>query len=336
MTEKEKQTLSDHFERVLESLLARVSVSAASGGQAVKMAVACSGGPDSMVLLDLAAAWAEKNAACLFAFHVHHGLNEKADAWLLHCEDACKKRGVAFDSRRVVPDIAGGTGLEAAARGARYAALAEMCRVHGVGLLLTAHHEDDQAETVLLQLMRGAGVAGLCGMGILGDIPDAGGDDAPRLVRPLLDVPKSALEAWAQERGLVFVVDDSNEDVRFARNAVRQKLAPLLAEYFPGFEKRIARSAGHLQSAQRLLDAMAQADLAGCSDGDALDISRMTHLGQDRFDNLLRFWMSSRGMKMPSTAWLAEAQRQLTGARDDAQVQLAHDGMLFKIGRAHV
>jgi tRNA(Ile)-lysidine synthase len=127
------------------------------------IAVALSGGLDSMVLLRLAHAWALEHGVRLFAFHVHHGLSANADQWLAHCERCCAQLGVGFDHRRVTVNK-GKSGIEQSARKERYAALGEMCRVHGARLLLTAHHLDDQAETVLLQLLRGSGPAGLSGM----------------------------------------------------------------------------------------------------------------------------------------------------------------------------
>ncbi|RZA24156.1 MAG: tRNA lysidine(34) synthetase TilS, partial [Lysobacteraceae bacterium] len=123
------------------------------------IAIACSGGLDSMALLQLAHAWAAGQGIALHAFHVHHGLSPNADAWLAHCERACAALGIAFDHRRVEV-VKGKDGLESAARKLRYRALGELCVRHGVPLLLTAHHLDDQAETVLLQLLRGSGPAG--------------------------------------------------------------------------------------------------------------------------------------------------------------------------------
>ncbi|MDR0934667.1 MAG: tRNA lysidine(34) synthetase TilS, partial [Burkholderiaceae bacterium] len=151
------------FERALQD----ARVCAVTGA----MAVACSGGLDSMVLLHLAHDWALKNNIRLFAFHVHHGLSRMADNWLAHCRESCRQLGIAFDAMKVALDPDDAEGVEAAARRARYTALSEMCQRHGAGLLLTAHHEADQAETVLMQLMRGSGVAGLSGMAMFGALP---------------------------------------------------------------------------------------------------------------------------------------------------------------------
>lgn len=325
------------FERVLKAFLARVFAfrspdASRQEGEAKKraMAVAYSGGLDSTVLLHLAHAYAVRNGMDLFAFHIHHGISVKADEWLLHCEKTCRRLGIDFDARRVLLNRESGEGTEAAARRARYAALAALCRERGIELLLTAHHEDDQAETVIMQLMRGAGVAGLSGMDVLGTVPGAVDEEAPQLLRPLLGVSRKALENWAKEQRLSYVEDDSNTDLQYARNAVRLKVMPVLGTFFPGFERRMARSAQHMQSAQRLLVELAELDWETCRDGDALDVVRMAELGKDRFDNLFRFWLDRQGVRMPSTAWLREARLQLLGAREDAQIRLELEGAVVR------
>lgn len=324
------------FERVLESVPARVFAFGQPDSKEEAMAIAYSGGLDSSVLLHLAQAYAAKKPVRLFAFHVHHGLNVKADDWLNHCRDTCRQLAIPFDFRQVTVNAGEGEGIEAVARRERYAALAAMCRLHGVNLLLTAHHEDDQAETVLMQLMRGAGVAGLSGMEVLGTVPGEDDGAALQLLRPLLGVSRQSLESWANEKRLTWVDDDSNLDSRYARNAIRQQVAPVLSGFSPGFEKRVARSALHMQSAARLLNELAEIDWERCHDGDALDIIRMAELGHDRFDNLFRFWLDAHGLRMPSTAWLKEARAQLLDAREDAQVKLELEGAIIRRYRQHL
>jgi tRNA(Ile)-lysidine synthase len=287
------------------------------------LAIAFSGGLDSSVLLHLAHAYAREHAIALFAFHVHHGLSPNADAWRAHCEQACRELGVSFDQRQVtIPQNKSGT--EAAARKLRYAALGEMCRAHDVPLLLTAHHLDDQAETVLLQLLRGSGPAGLSGMDTANRAQSLLGDSNLVMARPLLSVSRAELEAYAREHGVDWVDDESNADPRYARNALRHQVMPLLAQAFPGFQQRFARSAAHAQSAQRLLDELAEQDLHACLEGDALDVARLRLLTRDRILNLLRHWFAIRGLAMPSTAWLDELVQQLLDARDDAQMLVTH------------
>jgi len=288
-----------------------------------RIAVALSGGLDSMVLLQLAAGYARARGLALFAFHVHHGLSPNADAWGAHCAAAALACGAGFDQRAVTVDK-GRNGIEAAARKLRYAALGEMCRLHGADLLLTAHHLDDQAETVLLQLLRGSGAAGLSGMDAVNRAPGLLGDAQLVMARPLLAQARAALEAVASEAGIDWVEDESNSDTRYARNALRHEVMPVLARAFPGFEQRIVRSSVHVQSAQRLLDELAAQDLAACLDGDGVDLARLRVLSIDRVNNLLRHWFAVRGLAMPSTALLAEVVAQVLTAREDAQPLVAH------------
>jgi tRNA(Ile)-lysidine synthase len=327
--------LNSAFERALETILARVFVSVPDRAALTSkdIAIAYSGGLDSSVLLDLAATYAHQRNIRLHAFHVHHGLSPNADAWTRHCEEECMRLGVAFDCRRIVLD-AGRDGIEQAARKGRYAALGEMCRLHGVELLLTAHHLDDQAETVLLQLLRGSGIAGLSGMEESNISPELLGGISPSIGRPLLQVSRAMLEACRSTRDIAHIEDESNSDPRFARNALRGKAMPLIAEAFPGFQQRIARAARHAASAQRLLNELAMQDFASCADGrdsECLDLSRARELSQDRIDNLFRYWFAEKGMRMPSTAWLAEMQEQLFNAAEDAQLKVTHpDGEVHR------
>lgn len=325
------------FERALEAILARVfhmedankaGLSSLPGSlENIRIAIAYSGGLDSSALLHLAHRFAVETGCKLFAFHVHHGLNPNADDWLAHCENECQQLGVSFDCRKVKVDRKSSDGIEADARLKRYQALGEMCREHGVPLLLTAHHEDDQVETVLLQLMRGAGVAGLSGMEASGHSPELFGDNKLVLGRPLLSVSRSELESCLSSIGASHVDDDSNIDVKYTRNAIRHKLVPVLDELFPGFRKRLARTAQHAQSAQRLLEEVARNDIESCSSGkNDLNLEHMRLLDQDRIDNLLRYWLAENGVRMPSTAWLLQARQQLMEAREDAQIDLILDG----------
>jgi len=288
-----------------------------------RLAVALSGGLDSMVLLHLAHEAAREAGLPLFAFHVHHGLSPNADAWHVHCAAVAAALGIVFDYREVTVEK-GKSGVEAAARKQRYAALGEMCRAHGVDLLLTAHHLDDQAETVLLQLLRGSGPAGLSGMDAANRAPTLLGDDVIVMARPLLTVARAELEAYAAAQQIAWVEDESNTDPRYARNALRHQVMPVLAQAFPGFQRRIARSGAHAASSQRLLDELGAQDLQACLDGDALNLPRLRALSADRINNLLRFWFAQRGLGMPSTAWLEQMVAQLTSAREDAQPLVAH------------
>jgi tRNA(Ile)-lysidine synthase len=288
------------------------------------IAVAYSGGLDSSALLHLACKYADSHGIKLFAFHVHHGINSDADAWLKHCKDECARLNVDFDARHVDITEHDKNGVEAAARICRYTALGEMCRFHKVPLLLTAHHQDDQAETVLLQLLRGCGVAGLSGMDSANVAPALLGNDSLLMVRPLLEVSRQELAHFVMANEILFVEDPSNLDSRYARNALRQNVMRLLSENFPGFQERFVRTAQHMQSAQRLLVALAAQDLKVCQEGEWIEIGRLRKLSVDRIDNLLRYWFGVRGLSMPSTAWLNELRAQLLDAKTDAQLCVSH------------
>ena len=315
MKKQQTATVPDIFARALDACVP-------PAGSPV--GIALSGGLDSAALLHLAHAWAQEHGVTLHAFHVHHGLSPNADAWLAHCEQLCAGLGIAFEARRVTLEKNAKTGTEEAARKRRYAALGELCAAHGVRLLLTAHHQDDQAETVLLQLLRGSGTAGLSGMDAANAAPELLGNPGLVMARPLLPASRKQLEAYVGTHGIAHIDDESNHDPRFARNALRHQVMPALAQAFPGFQERFARSAQHAQSAQRLLTELATQDLANCLDGDCIELSKLRELSQDRCYNLLRHWFGTRGLRMPSTAWLAEMLAQLLEARPDAQLLVTH------------
>lgn len=337
--------LTNTAERALEDLLARVMLSEEAAPAAAPVAVAYSGGLDSTVLLHLAHRMTAARGIPLIAFHVHHGLSPHADRWLAHCAAQTAALGVAFDHRRVEVHQVAGQGVEQAARLARYAALRALCDAHQVRWLLLAHHQDDQAETVLLQLLRGAGVAGLGGMAVVQtDHPLLGSDIT--LARPLLDCTRTHLEDFAHSAGWSFIEDESNADTHYRRNALRHELSPVLDQHFPGHAATLARSARHLQSAQRLLEALAGIDLQSCAVDIArgadpssssqpaasvgLDLARLAKLPAERIDNLLRHWLQLQGARYsPSDAQLAQLRSQMLGARDDAHPQLLLCGLML-------
>ncbi|NDP43117.1 MAG: tRNA lysidine(34) synthetase TilS, partial [Aromatoleum sp.] len=246
---------SDSVSAAVAALLGPL-LSARSAAGPLRVAVALSGGRDSMVLLDALARFAPTHRIALSALHVHHGLSPNADDWAAFCAGECTRRNVPLSVARVRVDRAPGQSLEAAARAARYAAFA----VAGVDVIALAHHADDQAETLLLQLLRGAGPQGLGAMPTL-----RGGGTAPALMRPLLDLPRAAIEASAAALDIQWIDDESNADTRMKRNYLRHEVAPRLAAAFPGFPATLARAAGHQAEAAMLLD-----DLAGLDARDAV------------------------------------------------------------------
>ena len=315
MKKQQTASVADIFARALQDCAPQPGAT---------IGIALSGGLDSSALLHLAHAWAQQHGVALVALHVHHGLSPNADAWLAHCEQACAALGVPFASRHVQLETNPTTGTEEAARKRRYAALGALCAEHGAQPLLTAHHQDAQADTVLLQLLRGSGTAGLSGMDGANSAPELLGNTELVMVRPLLPVSRQQLEDYVASHAIAHIHDESNDDARFARNALRHQVMPVLAQAFPGFQERFARSAQHAQSAQRLLTELATQDLANCLDGDCIELAKLRELSQDRCYNLLRHWFGTRGLRMPSTAWLAEMLAQLLEARPDAQLLVTH------------
>ena len=222
------------------------------------IAIALSGGLDSSVLLDATVLVA--GAPRCIAFHVHHGLSPNADAWLDHARAAAHGLDITFDARRVSLARDDGTGIEAAARDARYDALFAMSQSAGARVLLLGHHADDQAETFLLQAVRGAGLRGLASMPVSADV-SVSDTQTLRVARPLLHLPRTLLEDYARQRGLRWIDDESNNDFRYARNAARHAVLAPLAKYFPSYREGLARSARHAADAQALLDEYAAVDL---------------------------------------------------------------------------
>jgi tRNA(Ile)-lysidine synthase len=308
------------FERALGDILARVR---AFGRDADRIAIAYSGGLDSGVLLHLASRYGKRSGLEIIACHVHHGLSPNADTWVAHCEAETLRCNVTLLSRRIDVPTGSGRGVEEAARIARYSALAQMCREAGARLLLTAHHQDDQAETVLLQLARGAGLPGLSGMATLQHAHALLGNGLA-IGRPLLGMSRTQLELAAHEAGLDAVHDESNADLRYRRNAIRHAVVPALDAHFPGFAAAASRSATHIQAAQSLLADLAALDLAQCGgDWDApLRISGLAALPERRADNLLRHWLQHQGIRLPSSARLEEIRKQMLTSAEDAQPEV--------------
>ncbi|MBI0328002.1 tRNA lysidine(34) synthetase TilS [Burkholderia plantarii] len=300
--------------------------------EASTIAIAYSGGLDSSVLLDATVRVA--GAARCVALHVHHGLSPNADAWLAHAEASAAALGVSFDAQRVEVPRDSGLGVEASAREVRYRALDALGERHGAQALWVAQHADDQAETVLLQLLRGAGLAGIAAMAPR-YLPD--GATIVRM-RPLLSLLRAQLERYAEARALHWIDDESNADTRYTRNALRAQVLPELAVHFPGFRDALARTAQHAAAAQRLLDVLAADDLAGVARDDGRVLSRERLLGFDdeRGANLLRHWMRTLGLPGASAARLAEMIKQLRATQVSHALRIDHAGQCLRLYRDDV
>ncbi len=291
--------------------------------------IGLSGGVDSVVLLHLLNSLAPHFDWRLSALHVHHGISLNADAWAASCADLCRRYGIALHVERV--DIAPSRdehGIEAAARKLRHAAFAR----YSCDFVALAHHADDQAETLLLQLLRGAGIKGVAAMPVLsrveglvlsrveGAMVKPARAHGGATVRPLLDIPRSALIEYAQQHALRWVEDESNADGHYPRNFLRHRLLPLLREKFPAYRETLTRSARHFAEAAELLDELAQQDGAQALSVDTLDLAVLRPLSRQRAKNLLRYFLHMRGAPMPQEVQLDDMLRQLLEARADAAV----------------
>jgi tRNA(Ile)-lysidine synthase len=268
------------------------------------LAVAFSGGADSTALL---LACADKWPGQVHAFHVHHGLQAAADDFERQCLQVCATHGVPLHVRRVDARPAPGQSPEDAARRARYGAFEALAlaTVDSVAIkdIALAQHADDQAETLLLALSRGAGLPGLSAM------PAHWQRAGLHYHRPLLAVPGAELRAWLQQRGQTWVEDPSNTDTRYTRNRIRAELLPALQAVFPQFRSTLARSASHAAEAQSLLRELAEQDLAHT--GVPPQLAALQRLSRARQANALRHWLRSSFDAAPSAAQLAELLRQV-------------------------
>jgi tRNA(Ile)-lysidine synthase len=270
-----------------------------------RLCVALSGGRDSLVLLHALSGLITSAdlPVILSAVHVHHGISPNADAWAGFCAEFCQRCAVPLDIVRVEVPRDSGEGLEAAARRMRHAVFAECA----ADLLALAHHRNDQAETVLLNMLRGAGVAGAAGM--LAERPQAHG---PALIRPLLNVPRALIEDYAAEQALCWIEDESNDDMHYRRNYLRREVMPQLEEKFPGAHKALARAASHFAEGALLLDELAAIDRAALATAAGrISLVGFNALAPPRARNLLRFVWLAAGFRAPDTRWIDEALRQL-------------------------
>ena len=276
-----------------------------------QLCVGLSGGRDSVVLLHLLALARESWAITLSAIHINHQISPHAERWVDFCAALCAQHGVALQVERVV--VARGRGVEAGAREARYAAYARV----QAGAIALAHHRDDQAETVLLQALRGAGLKGISAMPLAKSL---GGDK--QIIRPLLDVAPEVLADYAAVNGLSWIHDESNDDVRFTRNYLRHEVMPRLRECLPQSAASLLRLAQHAADAQCLLDDLARLDQASVVAGERLQLSRLLALSAPRAKNLLRYFFSSASIPVPNTVQLNEIVQQLGARQADDRTEI--------------
>ena len=283
--------------------------------QGERLAAALSGGIDSVVLLHLLQDLSRHHGFRLSAIHVNHGLSPHADDWQAFCRSMCQSLGIPLEVKHVdVGDVAA-AGLEATARQARYAAFASV----DADWLVLAHQRDDQAETLLLNLLRGAGLAGASAMPIVRVFP---GRPWLRLLRPLLKASRAEVERYAREWQLAWIEDESNLDVRHARNFLRRSILPQLRDRFPGCDAALARAATHFAEGEALLSRLAEIDARTVLRDGRVAVSELQRLDEARARNLMRHVLKDAGMAMPDEVRLREALRQACHAAADRRVSV--------------
>lgn len=286
---------------------------------------------DSVVLLHLLHRLAPRFGWHLSALHVHHGISSNADAWASFCAGLCAQHGIPLRIKRVdIAPLREAHGIEAAARKLRHAAFAQQA----CDFVALAHHADDQVETMLLQLLRGAGVKGAAAMPVLSlsqrPMLKPVSEHRHATLRPLLDIPRSALLEYASQHALQWVEDESNADDSYPRNFLRHRLLPLLEQKFPAYRETLARSARHFAEAGELLDDLARQDApdlflfpAGGGESSRLPVALLRTLTLPRAKNLLRYFLHVEGAPMPHDAQLSDMLHQLLDARANAAVCVA-------------
>ncbi len=316
---KSNSASSALIEEVVRNLFFLLPDATSSPVRPVHLLVALSGGVDSVVLLHVMHGLQQRYPFKLSAMHVHHGLNPAADQWLQFCLALCQRLDIACDSHHLQLPARPANGIEAAARDGRYQALTACMQATSASAMLTAHHQQDQAETLLLQLARGAGVKGLSAMPVW--------DAARQLLRPMLGVTQSAIYGYARQHALEWVSDDSNDNQRFERNFMRHTVIPVMQQRYPQLTQNLARTSQHLAEAQYLLQALADIDLQACQPtqayaGQSLSLPALLSLGEARAKNVLRHWWAQMQVSPPPSRQLRECWQQVPSVSAQHRFQM--------------
>ena len=291
--------------------------------------IAYSGGVDSHALLHAMVLISRQQVGQVRALHINHKINPKANEWERYCQYVCEKLKIPFHVERVIPIVQPSNSIEAVARKARYALFQKSLQENEI--LLTAHTQNDQAETFLLQLFRGAGVKGLSAM------PAKRKLGKGYLVRPLLAITHDDLIQYAEKNHLRWVEDDTNLELRFNRNYLRHEILPILRHRWPKVFSVISRSSTHCAEAALLLDQLAENDLQQIQQDNALIIAPLLQLPPERQRNVLRRWISCHGFHLPQTKQLEQIRNEVLLASSDAnpifscsEIEIRrYNGMIF-------
>lgn len=293
--------------------------------QAKQFLIGYSGGLDSTVLLHF---FAHFTKFPVTAVHVNHHLQNAADSWALQCKEMCEQWHIPFKLLDIDVEKNSSLGLEASARKARYQAIATLMTAETI--FLTAHHAQDQAETVLLNLLRGSGVRGLAGM------PSERSFASGLLMRPLLTIPRALLQSYAQEHQLSFVEDPSNTNTDFKRNFLRQIIMPQLESRFTRASESIVRAATHCLEATLLLETQGRLESANVIEGDKLLLTPLQSFSLEAQQRILREWFARLHQAFPTQSTLLQIIREVIGAKIDANPQLRVGDVIIRRFHQHL
>lgn len=285
--------------------------------------IGLSGGVDSVSLLHILVSLSVRLGFILSALHINHSISPSANKWEKFCLKLCSDYDIPIKITKLKVSKLVGTSLEAVAREARNS----IFNRQKANYIVLAQHIDDQAETLLLQLLRGAGVKGLGAMPVIKDCTSADRNQilvtGPRVLRPLLGVSRCEIEDYAKKNKLSWIIDESNDDISFDRNYLRHEVLPLLEKRFPSYRTTFLRSSRHMAEAACLLDELAGIDSKGCIISDKLQIEGLRKLSFPRARNLLRYNLAQQGVVLPSTVKLEDILRQLLSSRLDSKLHIS-------------
>jgi tRNA(Ile)-lysidine synthase len=306
----------------MKNELTRLLTAVGSHLNASRFVVAYSGGVDSTVLLhQLAELKKQTSLPTICAIHVHHGLSQHADSWQAHCQKTCEQLGVEFKATAVSIPTDSKKSIEELAREARYHVFNEFLQKSDV--LLMAHHQNDQAETLLLRLLRGAGPKGLAAMPVQRELGCA------VLIRPLLNVTRDEIEQYATAHNLTWINDDSNDDTQFDRNFLRHEVLPIIKKKWPQYAQTWARSAQLCKEVDDLCSEWGWLDwqnVQGSKLG-TLSVKALHQLSEVRQRNVIRYWLTQQNLPLPSQIQLQTLLSDVASAKEDAEPLLSWPGV---------
>ena len=307
-----QQRVKNNSEVIFSEIINSFNNSLKESKSKKNISIALSGGIDSMVLLHALDQLKYKLQIKLNAIHIHHNLSKNADDWHTFCTKECKKLGVTVKSEKINIKQDLSMGIEAAARKSRY----QVLEAYRKDILALGHHQNDQAETLLLQLFRGSGLNGLAAMPTF---------DKERLIwRPLLKVNKEIIEGYAKENNVIFIEDESNNNLQFDRNFLRQEILPLIKSRYPDIINIISRSSENIAEGLNLHKAIAKEDanLYFSKNQERLSLSMIKNLPKERVINLIRWWLDVNKQMMPSKKTINELYNQIKVVKKDSQINV--------------